>query len=90
MSTRDEPAANWRDPVFVQVDMRTPQMITNPAEAISFLTHDWQGSRRKHEFAREICAAALLHHVSSEAAREAFLEAAEDARITVCAPQSQP
>ncbi|NEJ23403.1 DUF982 domain-containing protein [Rhizobium leguminosarum] len=78
----------WDEPVYVQVDMRSPQIIRDPADALAFLAIDWVGSRRKHEFAREICAAAMLGQVSSETARDAFAEAAFDARIVTCAPNS--
>lgn len=81
-------ARRWAEPVFVQVDMRSPEIIHNPAEALAFLANSWAGSRRKHEYAREVCSAAISGHVSSEAAREAFVQAALDAKIVTCAPNT--
>ncbi|WP_323131719.1 DUF982 domain-containing protein [Agrobacterium tumefaciens] len=43
---------------------------------------------RLDRIARQICAAALLHKVSSETARDAFVEAALDANINPCAPEA--
>jgi Protein of unknown function (DUF982). len=88
MTLPSELVEQWAEPVYVQVAMRTPQIIRNPADALRFLANDWTGSRDKHQFAREICAAALLHQVSSETARDAFVGAALDANINTCAPEA--
>ncbi|TCR68962.1 DUF982 domain-containing protein [Rhizobium sp. BK376] len=76
----------WDEPVYVHVPMYSPQIIHDPREALAFLTADWAGSRDKHEFAREICSAAILGQVSSETAREVFVEAAVAARKVGCTP----
>ncbi|MGM5059258.1 DUF982 domain-containing protein [Rhizobium sp. 814_E9_N1_1] len=39
--------------------MSVPQTIGGASEALDFLANRWKGSRRKHAFAREICAAAV-------------------------------
>ena len=79
-------AKEWIEPVYLQIDMRSPQIIRDPKEALAFLANDWVGSRTKHEFAREICAAAVLGQISNSTARLAFIDAAKDARIITCAP----
>lgn len=89
MSVPNELVEPWHEPVYVQVEARAPQIIHNPAEALEFLANDWVGSRRKHSFAREICSAAVRNQISSDTAREAFLQAVLDARINTRAPDSQ-
>ncbi|CAN7638306.1 DUF982 domain-containing protein [Neorhizobium sp. LjRoot104] len=86
MSVATDIAKEWVEPVYVQIDMRSPQIIHDPKEALAFLANDWVGSRKKHEFAREICAAAVLGQISNATARLAFIDAANDARIMTCAP----
>ncbi len=86
MACAPELHAFWPEAVYVQVGMHPVEIIHDPAEALAFLANSWSGSREKHEFAREICAAAVLGQVSSEVAREAFVEAAEDARMSIAAP----
>jgi hypothetical protein len=66
--------------------MRSPQIICGSEEALAFLANDWIGSQTKHEFPREICAAAVLGQISNSTARLAFIDAAKDARIMTCAP----
>jgi hypothetical protein len=68
--------------------MNVPQAICSANEALAFLTNRWKGSRSKHAFASEICSAAVMGHVSQDTAREAFIQAAEEARMAVCAPHS--
>jgi hypothetical protein len=79
---------DWAEPVFVQVGMNLPRAVRNANEALGFLANQWKGSRKKHAFAREICAAAVLGHVSQATAREAFIQAADEARMVTCAPRS--
>ncbi|MGX9989261.1 DUF982 domain-containing protein [Rhizobium sp. Z1P35] len=50
--------------------------------ALDFPANRW---RRKHAFAREICAAAVSGNVSQEPARTAFIQAADEARMSTCA-----
>ncbi|TCR75604.1 DUF982 domain-containing protein [Rhizobium sp. BK376] len=78
----------WDEPVYIHVRTRPPQIIHDPKEALAFLANDWAGSREKHQLARELCSAAILGQVSSETARQAFVEAAECAKMSVCAPKS--
>lgn len=80
---------DWHEPVYVQSAMRAPDTIHNPSEALDFLAHSWKGSRKKHRFATEVCAAAVRGQVSSETAREAFVEAVSHARMVICAPNTQ-
>lgn len=43
--------------------MHASQILRGPSDALDFLVNDWNGSRRKHEFAREICAAAVRRQI---------------------------
>ncbi|WP_313904071.1 DUF982 domain-containing protein [Rhizobium laguerreae] len=36
-----------------------------------------------------MCAAAVSGHVSQETARKAFIQAADEARMSICAPQGR-
>lgn len=86
MTAQKQIEPTWSEPVFVQVGMSTPQAIGGASEALDFLANRWKGSRRKHAFASEICAAAVSGHVSQETARQAFILAAHEARMSTCAP----
>lgn len=79
-------AHDWKHPVFVQAGIETPKAIQNPKAALLFLSKNWRGPKTLHAFAKEICAAAIAGHVSSYAAREAFVHSVTAARMTVCAP----
>lgn len=89
MAFKEKTTQDWREPVYVQVSMRTPNTIHNASEALDFLDNAWKGSRKKHRFAKEICSAAVLGQVSPETAREAFVQAASEARMITCAPNAE-
>ncbi|SCB47566.1 DUF982 domain-containing protein [Rhizobium lusitanum] len=89
MVLEEKTRSDWNEPVYVQVARRAPDTIHNPTEALNFLANAWKGSRKKHSFAREICAAAALGQVSPETAREAFVEAASEARMVIGAPHTE-
>ncbi|ASS59320.1 DUF982 domain-containing protein (plasmid) [Rhizobium leguminosarum] len=89
MAPQKQIVRTWSEPVFVQVGMSVPQTIGGASEALDFLANRWKGSRRKHAFAREICAAAVSGHVSQETARQAFIQAADEAKMSTCAPRGR-
>ncbi|MGO7136161.1 DUF982 domain-containing protein [Rhizobium leguminosarum] len=66
MTSQKQIEGTWSEPVFVQVGMNAPEAVGGASEALEFLANRWKGSRRKHAFAREICAAAVSRHVSQE------------------------
>jgi len=86
MDTRTEQTRVWPEPVYVQAGLRSIETIGSPAEALIFLSLNSSGPHHRHEFAKEICAAAVTGHVSPETARTAFVEALTDANIAVVAP----
>ncbi|MGO6719847.1 DUF982 domain-containing protein [Rhizobium ruizarguesonis] len=89
MTSQKQIEGTWSEPVFVQVGMNAPEAVGGASEALEFLANRWKGSRRKHAFAREICAAAVSGHVSQETARKAFIQAADEARMSTCAPSGR-
>ncbi|MBB3523181.1 DUF982 domain-containing protein [Rhizobium redzepovicii] len=87
MAPQKQIERTWSETVFVQVGMSVPQAIGGASEALDFFANRWKGSRRKLAFAREICAAAVSGHVSQETARQAFIQAADEAKMSTCAPR---
>ncbi len=70
MNPQKQIERTWSKPVFLQVGMNAPGAVGGANEALEFLANRWKGSRRKHAFAREVCAAAVSGHVSQETARK--------------------
>lgn len=74
----------WREPVWVGSGYGAPEPVRGPRQAISYLIFRWPTvSSTVVKRARSKCLAALQKQLTCEAAREAFVRAAEEAHILV-------
>jgi hypothetical protein len=73
----------WREPVWVGSGCGAPEPVRGPRQAISYLTFRWPAvSGTEVKRARSKCLAALQKQLTCEAAREAFVRAAEEAHMS--------
>lgn len=72
----------WGEPVWVRVGYGIPDAMRGPSQALAYLDTRWPAARgAAFHRARTGCVAALNRRASCEAAREAFLHAAGEARM---------
>jgi hypothetical protein len=78
-------AAWFSKPVSVAVGIAgTTRYIENAQEALTLLTDNWRSKGSdKHRAATHACQAAMLGDTSPDKAREAFVDAAEEARVLI-------
>ena len=76
--------ANWDKPVTVRISGRAAEEISNPAEALSFLSNRWDGVRdNEYLTSRKACSEVLRRRVTSEEAKLLFLKFASNAGVLV-------
>ncbi|TVZ64235.1 DUF982 domain-containing protein [Rhizobium mongolense] len=72
----------WSSPVHVRVGNGIRQEISGPDAALECLKHRWPEKRCElYAQARQLCLAAVCKHGSLELARQAFVNAAADAKM---------
>nr|CAD6438758.1 hypothetical protein REQ54_04738 [Rhizobium sp. Q54] len=74
--------ANWVIPVVLNLQSRRQEVVSNPAEALSFLLVQWRHEPTDaHEEARAACSGVFHRRVSPEDARIAFIRFAQGAGL---------
>ncbi|NTJ41249.1 DUF982 domain-containing protein [Agrobacterium larrymoorei] len=72
----------WTEPVEVNVDRNTSNVVAGPFDALVLLTDNWPHQRGLNFVrARSACRAALDGRKSAEEARRCFEEAVSEARL---------
>ncbi len=73
----------WQPAVEIQLTHGRPQRIGGPTHALLFLETKWPAHRGYHYFtARAACIGVAEQRCSIEVARDAFVAAAYEARLT--------
>lgn len=73
----------WNAPVCLAIGNQRPCVVQGPEDAVHFLSLRWPCERgSSYRRAKEKCLAAIVHRISVEAARETFVTACVDARLT--------
>ncbi|WP_275783144.1 DUF982 domain-containing protein [Pararhizobium gei] len=77
------PHAKWSQPVEVGFAQEGAQVVQGPAEALTCLLNTWPDLRGpRYVAARSLCRAAIDGRRSPEEAREVFISAAQEARLS--------
>lgn len=77
------PHAKWSNPVELGVGQKGSQVVQGPFEALIVLLDTWPDLRGpRYVAARSVCRAAIDGRKSPEEAREIFISAAKEARLT--------
>lgn len=76
--------ANWDVPVVIRTSGRLAEEISNPAEALTFLSNRWDGDRDSDYLAsRKACSEVLRRRITSEEAKHLFVRFASNAGVLV-------
>ncbi|KQV83483.1 hypothetical protein ASC90_20770 [Rhizobium sp. Root1220] len=72
----------WTAPVAIRIGKRSSEFVHGPDEAIFFLEHRWPCNKgAQFEVARRRCVEAINQLEHPETAREAFIAAADEAKV---------
>ncbi len=75
-------AVPWHTPLLVRVGYGSTEKVGSPKDALHYLHNRWPYSRGSlYSRAESLCKAAAEGRVSSEAAKDAFIAAALEARM---------
>ncbi|WP_390920060.1 DUF982 domain-containing protein [Neorhizobium turbinariae] len=82
LSVVDPHWADWSAPIVLRLSSYRREAVTNPAEALSFLSNRFAGERDAlYLAARNACSAVLRRRLPTEQARLIFAKFAQDALL---------